>query len=91
MNPIKAQLAALSKQPPSEPDLEIGLPKLRQLITVNEAAAYLGCKNDHIYRLIDEGELTGENHALSATSKNRYLRIHRESLTDFRKRRRLDP
>ena len=79
----------------SSESLESGLPKIRQLLTPKETAEYLRCDVDHIYRLLDEGELTGENHALRTEGKTqkglpkqRFIRIHRQSVVDFRKRRR---
>jgi hypothetical protein len=69
-----------------EVDLESGLPRLRQLLTVRETAEYLRCNLDHVYRLLDQGDLTGENHALKVEGETlkgrprpRYIRIHRQS------------
>jgi hypothetical protein len=97
MNSIREQLSARAKQPPSEPDLELGLPKIRSLLTPREAADYLRVEIDQIYRWVDLGELTAENMALVSTGKTkkgrekqRYLRIQRQSLIDLRKRRRVD-
>lgn len=79
-----------------EIDLEFGLPRIRQLLTIKETADYLRCDTAHVYRLVDEGELTGENLALKTEgqtpkgkARQRYLRIYRESAIAFRRSRRL--
>ena len=79
-----------------EIDLEFGLPKIRSTISIKETADYLGCEIAHVYRLVDEGELTGENIALKTEgltpkghTRQRYIRIHRDSAMAFRQRRRI--
>lgn len=64
-------------------DLEIGLPKHRQRLTVHEVALYLSCEQDHVYRLIISGELR--------KAAENPIRIDRQSAIDFRKRRQLSP
>lgn len=77
-----------------ESDLELGLPRVRKLLTVKETAAYLRCDIDHVYRLLDQGDLTGENHALKTQgltpkgrTRQRYIRVHRQSAIALRRRR----
>lgn len=80
-----------------EIDLEFGLPKIRSTISVKETADYLGCDIAHVYRLVDQGDLTGENIALKTEgltpkgkARQRYIRIHRDSAIAFRRRRRIE-
>lgn len=76
----------------TEIDLELGLPKVRQLLTPREVAEYMRCDVDHIYHLLDAGELTVENMAGEiATGRNRprHIRINRASAIAFRARRRI--
>lgn len=81
-----------------EIDYEFGLPKIRQLLTPREVADYLRVDIDHVYRLVEEGELIAENHALrpkgktpKGREKQRYLRIIRDSVIAYRKGRRYSP
>jgi len=65
------------------PDLQTGLPRQRQKLTVAEVATYLCCKKQHVYRLVQAEEL------LKAAEDP--IRIDRQSAIDFRGRRQLRP
>lgn len=80
-----------------EIDLELGLPRVRQLLTVKETADYLRVDIDHVYHFLDDGELTGENLARktkgetpTGRARQRYIRVHRQSAIDLRRRRRIE-
>lgn len=95
-SPRKTKASAGTHPDQMEIDLELGLPRVRQLLTVKETADYLRVDIDHVYHFVDAGELTGENLALkiegetpTGRNRQRYLRIHRQSAIDLRRRRRI--
>jgi predicted DNA-binding transcriptional regulator AlpA len=67
----------------NHPDFQTGLPQQRHKLSVAEVAAYLGCEEDHVYRLIKAGEF------LKAAEDP--IRIDRQSVINFRIRRQLRP
>jgi excisionase family DNA binding protein len=54
-----------------------------QLLTVNAAAAFLGCSRTTVYALIEAGELP-----VIAVGRSRGYRIERQDLEEFMRRRR---
>lgn len=66
----------------SDPDFETGLPQHRQRLLVHEVATYFGCGEDHVYRLVEGGELR-------RSGEDEPMRVDRQSVIDFRRRRQL--
>lgn len=75
-------------------DLAAGLPQQRQRLTVKETAEYLCCNEDHVYHLVQSGELTADNRPLN-TAGGKWkrggppMRILRASIIALRARRRI--
>lgn len=57
------------------------------LLTVDEAASALQCSADHIYRLIQSGELVGIDNKPKPNSKQSYYLVTRASLLAYVNRR----
>lgn len=72
-----------------EIDLELSLPRKRDLLRVDEVMDILRCERDHVYRLIDNGELTALDNKSNPNGKQSYYLVTRASLVAFVNRRKI--
>jgi hypothetical protein len=72
-----------------EIDLELSLPRKRDLLRVDEVMDVLRCKDDHVRNLITLGELIGVDNKSNPNGKQSYYLVTRASLLSYINRRKV--